>query len=77
MATIVNLTEQELCDLRAYTNQVDDAEAVRSAMIEYLRFARRTQLKAMSGTVQMEDNWQALESSELRDSNGRPGPGSS
>ncbi len=75
MATVVNLTEQELADLKSFTNQADDEAAVRSAMIEYLRFARRMRLKAMSGAVEMEDNWQALESVEMKDVDGGSGSG--
>ena len=65
MPTTINLTEQELAELKAYTKQSDDTAAVRSAMSEYLRLARRLQLKALSGQVDMEDNWQSLESAEL------------
>jgi hypothetical protein len=61
MSTIVELTEQELADLKAFTMQVDDAAAIRMATSEYLRFARRMQLKALSGQVQMEENWPSLE----------------
>jgi hypothetical protein len=70
MPTVVELTEQELAELKAYTNEADAASAVRSAMAEYLRLARRIQLKALSGQVSMEDNWRALEASELRDRHG-------
>ena len=61
MATVVDLTEDELADLKAYTNQVDDAAAIRFAMVEYLRFTRRMRLKALPDTVQMEDNRQSPE----------------
>ncbi len=73
MPTVVDLTEQELADLKALTRQVDDVAAVRSAMTEYMRFARRMQLKALSGQVQMEENWPALEASELGAENGGSG----
>lgn len=73
MPTTVDLSEQELNDLKAYTKQADASEAVRSAMTEYLRFARRIQLKGISGQVQMDENWEALEGLELRDQNGGPG----
>jgi hypothetical protein len=61
MTTTVELSDQEIAELKSYTNQAEDAAAVRAAMVEYLRFARRMQLKAMSGNVEMEDNWQSLE----------------
>jgi len=61
MSTKIDLTGQELAELRAYTKETDDTAAIRSAMTEYLRLARRQQLKALSGQVEMEENWQALE----------------
>jgi hypothetical protein len=75
MATVVDLSEQELAELKAFTKEADAASAIRSAMREYLRFARRMQLKAMSGQVQMEENWPALEAAELREQDGGSGTG--
>ena len=76
MSTTVDLTEQELAELKAFTNEAEPKAAIRAAMAEYLRFARRQQLKTLSGQVEMEDNWQALEEAELRkpDGNARSGP---
>ena len=39
-------------------------------MMEFLRFARRMQLKDLSGKVEMENNWQSLEIAELENKNG-------
>ena len=75
MPTIVDLTEHELAELKAYTKATDGVAAVRLAMIEYLRLARRQELKALSGQVTMEDNWQALEAAELKDGRGGSGTG--
>lgn len=66
MSITVQLTEQELAELRAFTNEAEDTEAIRSAMREYLRLARRLKLKASSGQVEMDDNWQSLEAAELK-----------
>ena len=62
MSTIVDLTEQELAELKALTKQADVTAAVRSAMTEYLRHARRMELKALSGQVEMNDNWASSQS---------------
>lgn len=75
MSTTIDLTDHELAELRAYTKETDDAAAIRSAMNEYLRLARRLQLKALSGQVEMEENWQALEATELKDRHGGSGTG--
>lgn len=69
----IDLTDQELADLKELTKESDDTAAVRLAMTEYLRLARRLQLKASSGQIAMEDNWRTLEDSEMRDRNGSPG----
>ena len=56
MTATVQLTDEELKDLREFT-QVEDADgAVRTALDEYRRYARRMRLKELSGTVSMEDN---------------------
>lgn len=70
MSIVVDLSEQELAELRALTNESADAAAVRSAMTEYVRYARRMRLKALSGQVQMEDNWQSHERTELGNGDG-------
>jgi len=70
MSTAIELTEQELAELRSFTNQSDPAAALRSAITEYLRFARRMRLKELSGKVVMDDNWRDLEASEMKDRHG-------
>ncbi|MCR9293267.1 MAG: hypothetical protein NXI32_11145 [bacterium] len=65
MVTTIQLSEQELSDLKALTKQTDPEAAVRAAMQDYLRYARRLQLKQLSGQVQMQDNWQEMENAEL------------
>jgi len=64
MTATVHLTDEELQDLRELTH-VDSAEgAVRTALDEYRRFARRMLLKEMSGKVAMQDNWRVMEDAE-------------
>jgi hypothetical protein len=70
MGTIVDLTDQELAELKALTNQADAAAAVRFAATEYLRFARRKRLKELSGRVEMEENWTMLEEAEMKEQHG-------
>ena len=73
MSTHVDLSEQELAELKQFTKQSDPAAAIRAAMVEYLRLARRMELKAASGRVRMKDSWQSLEAAELRERNGGSG----
>ena len=66
MSTTVHLTDQELADLQELTKQTDPAAAIRVAMHDYVRYARRMQLKQSSGRVRIQDNWQDLENAELK-----------
>jgi hypothetical protein len=71
MATTVDLTHQEIEDLKTLTNETDPAEAVRAATREFIRYARRMRLKELSGRVEMQETWRELEQSEVRaDGNG-------
>ncbi len=66
MTAVVDLTPEEISEIQALTNQSDVGAAIRAAMTEYLRYARRQQLKMLSGQVEMLENWQELEEAELR-----------
>ena len=67
MVTSIELSEQELAELRDLTEQSDSLEAIRVAMRDYIRYARRMRLKQLSGQVEMIDNWRQLEESEVGD----------
>jgi metal-responsive CopG/Arc/MetJ family transcriptional regulator len=69
MVTSIELSEQELADLRDLTEQNDSGQAIRVAMRDYIRYARRMRLKQLSGQVEMIDNWRQLEESEVGDLN--------
>lgn len=75
MTTTVHLTEEELDDLKELTKQDDPAAAVRAAMHDYVRYARRMQLKRLSGRVRIQDNWQELEAAEMESQRDTNGPG--
>ena len=64
MTATINLTDEEFKDLRDLTHKDDAEGAVRSALDEYRRYARRMRLKELSGQVAMDDNWRALEAAE-------------
>ena len=69
MVTSIELSEQELAELRDLTEQSDSMEAIRVAMRDYIRYARRMRLKQLYGQVEMTDNWRQLEESEVGDLN--------
>ncbi|MFM9061531.1 MAG: hypothetical protein ACKOOI_00635 [Pirellula sp.] len=55
MVTSIELSDQELAELRDLTEQSDSMEAIRVAMRDYIRYARRMRLKQLSGQVEMID----------------------
>lgn len=57
-------------ELLKATNKSDPWEAVRAAIDEFLWQVRREQLKDLSGTVEMLDNWRDLEQRESDASSG-------
>jgi hypothetical protein len=64
MTTAVDLSEKELSELKALTNETDAAAALRVAVAEYIRYAKRMRLKELSDQVEMEDNWREMEVAE-------------
>jgi hypothetical protein len=68
MSINIELTVQEIAALKRLTKLENDAEAVTKAAREFLRLSRLRELKAVSGKVEFEDNWQALEELELTES---------
>jgi len=61
----INLSSDEIEQLRLVTSVTNDAEAVTKAAREYLRLIRLRELKAVSGKVDYDDNWESLESLEV------------
>ena len=73
MTTVVDLSAEEIADLKELTKESDVAAAVRAATVAYLRYARRQRLKRLSGHVRMQENWDMLENTELKPGNEDPG----
>ncbi len=65
MSITIDLTAQEVAALKQITKLDNDAEAVLKAAREFLRLSRLRELKAVSGKVELEDNWKELEGLEL------------
>lgn len=65
MTVTIDLPEAELTQIKRITNLPDDAEAVVRAAREFLRAVQLRQLKAVSGKVDFESNWEELERLEL------------
>jgi hypothetical protein len=67
MPITLDLTDDELAQLREFTQQDDPVAAVRTAMSEFIRHSLRMQLLQMPGNVDFVDNWRELEDAELKD----------
>jgi hypothetical protein len=65
---VIEMPAQQLAALRQLTGLGNDAEAVMKAAREFLRLSRLRELKAASGKVEFEANWQELRQLELDES---------
>jgi hypothetical protein len=66
MNLILNLTKQEVAEIRQRTDAANDAEAVSRAAREYLRTCRSRELTAMAAKLDYDENaWRELDESEL------------
>lgn len=71
MTTEISLTKRELEELKELTREPNRTAALRLALKEYIRFAKRRRLIELAGAVTMSDNWEELEQRELKGPNGK------
>jgi hypothetical protein len=65
MSIRIELPDQELAAIKQITKLDDAAEAVVRAAREFLRLSRLRELKAVSGKVDLDTDWQKLEELDL------------
>ena len=65
MSVAVELTSDEIAQIRQLTKLEDESEAVSKAAREFLRLSRLRELKTASGRVEFDRNWEPLEAEEL------------
>lgn len=68
MSITIEMSAPEIAALRHLTRLDNDAEAIVQAAREFLRLSRLRELKAVTGKVEFEANWQELEDLELNES---------
>ena len=68
MSINIELSVQEVTALKQFTKIENKAEAVIKAAREFLRLSRLRELKAVSGKVEYDANWQELKKLELDES---------
>lgn len=65
MVVPVNLSDEEISQIKRLTRLDDETEAVTRAAREFLRISQLKQLKSVSGKIDFDLDWQELESLEL------------
>lgn len=55
MVVSITLDPSELAELQELTSTADPESAIRSALREFVRFAKRQRLKQLSGRVQVDE----------------------
>ena len=65
MSVPLDLTQEEIAQLKDITKEPNDAQAVALAAREFLRRSRLQELKQASGRVDFVNNWRQLEAAEL------------
>lgn len=67
MRTTITLDDQLANQLMQITGEHNPVAAIRLALQDYLRLARKQQVLALRGQVQVDDNWQALRALDSQD----------
>jgi hypothetical protein len=67
MNVTVDLSSDELSQIKRFTELDNESDAVAKAAREFLRVTQLRELKAASGTVDYEDVGAAMEALELRE----------
>jgi len=72
MSVTINLSSDEVAQIKRFTELQNDNEAVTKAAREFLRVAQLRELKAISGKVDYQDASDTLEAMELRERHAKP-----
>ncbi len=67
MSVTVNLSADEVAQIKRFTDIANEGDAVTKAAREFLRVVKLRELKAASGNVDYQDAGEALEALELRE----------
>jgi len=67
MSVTINLSSDELAQIKRFTELENESDAVTKAAREFLRVVKLRELKAASGNVDYQDAGDAMEALELRE----------
>lgn len=65
MRTTINIDDNLFRDLMSATQSKSKTEAVKTAIIEYLRLKRKEKVLSMRGKLDIEDGWKDLRQQEV------------
>ena len=72
MGVTVNLSSDEVAQIKRFTDLENESDAVTKAAREFLRVVKLRELKAASGNVDYQDAGEAMEALELRERRSNP-----
>ena len=72
MGVTVNLSPDEVAQIKRFTDLENESDAVTKAAREFLRVVKLRELKAASGNVDYQDAGEAMEALELRERRSNP-----
>ncbi len=67
MSVTINLSSDELAQIKHFTEINNESDAVTKAAREFLRISQLRELKAVSGKLDYEEAGEAMEALELRE----------
>ena len=67
MSVTINLSSDELAQIKRFTELENESDAVTKAAREFLRVVKLRELKTASGNVDYQDAGDAMEALELRE----------
>lgn len=76
MQTFVELTDEQVAQLKEFTEQEDLSAATRIAVEEYIRYVLRKRLIELSGQFEMQESWREMDEAELAENHGHGATGS-
>lgn len=65
MRTTINIDDNLFRDLMSATQSKSKTEAVKTAIIEYLRLKRKERVLSMRGKLDIDDGWKDLRQQEI------------
>ena len=65
MRTTINIDDNLFRDLMSATQSKSKTEAVKTAIIEYLRLKRKEKVLSMRGKLDIDDGWKDLRQQEV------------